>query len=63
MVIRPTAKKGVGTRLKRLADAFRNLPMPVIGRIQENALWMDLRCLETNNEKTFLNQLEKLKIQ
>ncbi|MBO38273.1 MAG: L-seryl-tRNA(Sec) selenium transferase [Rhodospirillaceae bacterium] len=63
LVIRPTAKQGVGTGLKRLADAFRNLPMPVIGRIQENALWMDLRCLEASNEKTFLNQLEKLKIQ
>ena len=63
LVIRPTAKKGIGTGLKRLADAFRNLPMPVIGRIQENALWMDLRCLEASNENTFLNQLEKLKVQ
>ena len=63
LVIRPTAKKGIGTGLKRLADAFRNLPMPVIGRIQENGLWMDLRCLEASNENTFLNQLEKLKVQ
>ena len=63
LVIRPTAKKGIGTGLKRLASAFRNLPMPVIGRIQENALWMDLRCLEASNENTFLNQLEKLKLQ
>jgi L-seryl-tRNA(Ser) seleniumtransferase len=62
LVIRPTATKGIGTDLKRLADAFRNLPMPVIGRIQDNAFWMDLRCLEACNENAFINQLENLNI-
>ena len=62
LVIRPTATKGIGTGLKRLANAFRNLPMPVIGRIQDNAFWLDLRCLEASNENAFINQLKKLTI-
>ena len=62
LVIRPTATKGIGTGLKRLAVAFRNLPMPVIGRIQDNAFCLDLRCLEASNESAFINQLKKLNI-
>ena len=32
--------------LDNLAKAFRALPVPVIGRISENALWFDMRCLD-----------------
>ena len=39
----------------RIAAAFRNLPIPVIGRIQDGAFILDLRCLE--NERAFLDQL------
>ena len=62
LVIRPTAAKGVGTALKRLATAFRQLPMPVIGRVQDDAFWLDLRCLEDSHEEAFINQLGALNI-
>lgn len=32
--------------LDKLAKAFRVLPVPVIGRISEDALWFDMRCLD-----------------
>ncbi|WP_398495795.1 L-seryl-tRNA(Sec) selenium transferase [Variovorax sp.] len=41
-----TAKKGLGTALDALATALRGLPLPVIGRIAEDRLLLDLRCLE-----------------
>jgi L-seryl-tRNA(Ser) seleniumtransferase len=62
LVIRPTATKGIGTALTRLATAFRSLPMPVIGRIQDDGFWLDLRCLEAANEDAFTSQLTELKI-
>jgi L-seryl-tRNA(Ser) seleniumtransferase len=39
-------RKGLGTALNQLADLLRALPEPVIGRISEDALLLDLRCLE-----------------
>jgi L-seryl-tRNA(Ser) seleniumtransferase len=45
-------------RVERLAAAFRRLPVPVIGRISEDALWLDLRCLE--DADTFVAQLAQL---
>jgi L-seryl-tRNA(Ser) seleniumtransferase len=42
----------------RLAAAFRGLPVPVIGRLQEGALILDLRCLE--DERGFVEQLQAL---
>lgn len=41
-----TGKRGRGSALKRLAAGFRALPVPVIGRIQDDAFILDLRCLE-----------------
>ena len=35
-----------GRRVEELAAALRALPLPVIGRIREGALVLDLRCLE-----------------
>lgn len=52
--------KGEGTTLKRLEQAFRNLPTPVIGRIEDGAFCLDLRCLE--QEQPFLDQLGVLKL-
>ena len=40
----------------KLARVARALPIPVIGRIHDDALWLDLRCLE--DEAAFLAQLE-----
>ncbi|MEM8976277.1 MAG: L-seryl-tRNA(Sec) selenium transferase [Pseudomonadota bacterium] len=53
-------KSGHGTRLNRIADAFRGLPLPVIGRIQDDTFVLDLRCL--SDEAAFTAQLSKLDI-
>jgi L-seryl-tRNA(Ser) seleniumtransferase len=56
LAIKPVAKKrGAGIGLKELAASFRNLPMPVIGRIQDGTFILDLRCLE--DEAGFVAQL------
>ncbi|MHB8668554.1 MAG: L-seryl-tRNA(Sec) selenium transferase [Burkholderiales bacterium] len=52
--------RGEGTVLKRLAAAFRALPLPVIGTISDGALKFDLRCLE--NEREFIEQLAQLRL-
>jgi L-seryl-tRNA(Ser) seleniumtransferase len=44
-----------GKRLDRLADAFRRLPIPAIGRIQDDTLLFDLRTLD--DETAFVAQL------
>ena len=46
------------TALRRLAAAFRELPLPVIGRMSNGALIFDLRTLE--NESQFVEQLPRL---
>ena len=62
LVIRPPAGKGRGSALKRIATGFRQLPVPVIGRIQDDAFWIDLRCLEEDDEEPFLAQLPALQL-
>jgi len=47
-----------GARLGALSQAFRALPVPVIGRIQDGALIFDLRCLD--DEARFVAQLAEL---
>jgi L-seryl-tRNA(Ser) seleniumtransferase len=54
-----TSKKGTGTALDALATALRSLPLPVIGRIAEDRLLLDLRCLE--DSAPFVAQLALLK--
>ena len=49
-----------GDTLSKLAKAFRELPIPVIGRIFDDALWFDLRCLE--DEKAFVENLRGLRV-
>ena len=47
-----------GAFLKRIEKAFRELPIPVIGRINDGAFRIDLRCLE--DESGFVAQLPAL---
>ncbi len=41
-----SAKRGSGAALERLAAALRGLPTPVIGRVAQERLLLDLRCLD-----------------
>ncbi|CAM6464028.1 L-seryl-tRNA(Sec) selenium transferase [Klebsiella pneumoniae] len=50
-----TPHDGRGSRLEALAARWRALPCPVIGRIYDGRLWLDLRCLE--NETRFMEML------
>jgi L-seryl-tRNA(Ser) seleniumtransferase len=45
VVLVPRAAKGSGRKLEALARRLRTLPIPVLGRVQDGAIWMDLRCL------------------
>ena len=46
LALAPVEKKGAGRALQQLAETLRALPTPVIGRIQDERLLLDLRCLE-----------------
>jgi L-seryl-tRNA(Ser) seleniumtransferase len=46
--------------LEQLADSFRRLPVPAIGRIAKGTLYFDLRTLD--DEAGFVNQLEELDV-
>jgi L-seryl-tRNA(Ser) seleniumtransferase len=60
LVIRSTKTRGGGAALKRLAATLRGLPVPVIGRISDDAVWLDCRCLEAPDEADFIAQLADL---
>lgn len=54
----PSAGLAIAPGGAALAQAFRRLPVPVVGRLQERRLLLDLRCLE--DEAAFLQQLPQL---
>ena len=53
-----SVRKAAGCRgsLTRLETQLRELPRPIIGRIAEKTLWLDLRCLEAGEEAEFVAQ-------
>jgi L-seryl-tRNA(Ser) seleniumtransferase len=58
LFIRPLARKGAGRALSAISKALRGLRVPVVGRIEDNALVLDLRCLE--DEPGFVKNLAHL---
>jgi L-seryl-tRNA(Ser) seleniumtransferase len=59
LCIRPLQPRRLrGRSLRQLEEALRGLPIPVIGRIAEDALWLDLRQLD--DEPALLEQLPHL---
>jgi L-seryl-tRNA(Ser) seleniumtransferase len=56
LAIRP--KQASGHALTALAAALRRLPVPVIGRVENQCLVLDLRCLE--DESGFLASIARL---
>jgi L-seryl-tRNA(Ser) seleniumtransferase len=59
LVVRP-AGKARGRVIAGLEGRLRALPVPVIGRIADNALWLDLRCLAPRDEAAFIDNLKSL---
>jgi L-seryl-tRNA(Ser) seleniumtransferase len=58
LFIRPMTKKRAGRALDSISKALRRLPVPVVCRMEDGALVLDLRCLE--DEAGFATNLAKL---
>jgi L-seryl-tRNA(Ser) seleniumtransferase len=58
IAIRSVTGRGSGQALQALAADLRRLPIPIIGRIEDQTIILDLRCLE--NEDRFTANLARL---
>jgi L-seryl-tRNA(Ser) seleniumtransferase len=62
LAVRASSICRIGNALGRLEQRLRALPMPVIGRIGQDTLWLDLRCLESGHQAALMGQLEQLAV-
>jgi L-seryl-tRNA(Ser) seleniumtransferase len=53
--------KNRNSSAERLSNAFRRLPVPVVGRVKDGAFILDFRCLD--DETGFAGQLDQLRPQ
>jgi L-seryl-tRNA(Ser) seleniumtransferase len=60
LAIRPAGKRTAGRVLSSLSAALLRLPTPIVGRIENQALILDLRCLE--DEAGFIANLATLEL-
>jgi L-seryl-tRNA(Ser) seleniumtransferase len=58
LVVRAAGK--TSNALGQLEQRLRALPLPVIGRVAHDALWLDLRCLNDAQQEKFVAQLPLL---
>ena len=59
-IIPKSKKKNSVAILNRISAALRELPVPIIGRISDGAIILDLRCLE--KESLFIKQFKYLNL-
>jgi L-seryl-tRNA(Ser) seleniumtransferase len=59
LAIRTT--RGKRGSLDRLESRLREFPRPVIGRVADKTLWLDLRCLDPSDEAEFTTQWDHLR--
>jgi L-seryl-tRNA(Ser) seleniumtransferase len=60
LMIRAAASSRVSNALGMLEQRLRTLPLPVIGRVAQDAMWLDLRCLDEHQHQRFVDQLPLL---
>jgi L-seryl-tRNA(Ser) seleniumtransferase len=58
LAIRPVGRQHRGTAVNALSARLRQLAVPIIGRIEDQALLLDLRCLE--DEAGFIGAIAEL---